>query len=220
MRVKRSNPNMYEHMKLITSRNSSLLPEAKVSLLRMLLKGESTAEDLASKSESHVSVIRRHLDHLKARGLVATKFEKEGRGRPTIIYSLTIEGREIFYAKYPLLLHAICQSSIQNTGVEAAKKLLQSAAQHLATENGAPKKMSAVIQFFRENGFQPEQRTEDHLQVVVSKNCPILRTATEFPELICDTFHTELLEKMAGTEPILLRQAISRGAKECIHEIR
>lgn len=207
-------------MKSRTSRNSTLMPEAKVALLRLLLRGESTAESLASKSQSHVSVIRRHLDELKARGLVDTRLEKEPRGRPRIVYLLTIDGREIFFAKYPLLLHSICQSSIQDRGFDDAKKLLASAGEHVARENGAPKKMGPLIQFLRETGFQPELRTEDKLQLIVSKNCPILRTATEFPELICDTFHTVLLEKMVGSEPILLRQAISRGATECIHELR
>jgi predicted ArsR family transcriptional regulator len=186
----------------------------------MLLKGEATAEGLALKSQSHVSVIRRHLDELRADGLIQTRLEKEGRGRPRIVYSLTIDGREVFFAKYALLLHSICQAAIQDTGVENAKKILDLAGQHLARENGAPKKISSVIQFFRENGFQPELRSEGQLQLVVSKNCPILRTASEFPELICDTFHTVLLRKMVGTDSITLRQAISRGAKECIHEIR
>jgi predicted ArsR family transcriptional regulator len=185
----------------------------------MLLKGEETAESLASESQSHVSVVRRHLDELKARGLISTRLQREGRGRPRILYQLTIDGREIFFSRYSLLLHAICQSAIQERGPDEAKKILGSAAEHLAKENGAPKNMATVIQFFRDNGFQPELKVEKNVQLIVSKNCPVLRTATEFPELVCDAFHNMLLEKMVGEEPMLLRQAISRGAKECIHEI-
>jgi predicted ArsR family transcriptional regulator len=206
-------------MKANTSRNSALMPEAKVSLLRLLLKGESTAESLASRSQIHVSVTRRHLDELKARGLITTRSEREARGRPRIIYQLTIEGREIFYSKYGLLLEAILQSATQDRGLADTKKMMASAAETVAKQNGAPKKMDGTIQFLRETGFQPELRTEKNNQLVISKNCPVLRTATQFPELVCDTFHTVLLENMVGVHPIPLLQAISRGANECIHQI-
>ncbi len=219
MHLKRFSTNTLSIMKARTSRNSALMPEAKVSLLRLLLKGEATAESLASKSQSHVTVVRRHLDELKARGLVTTKLVKEGRGRPRILYQLTIDGREIFFSQYSLLLHAVCQGAVRTEGHDAAKKILESAAEQVAMENGAPKRMSSVVQFLRETGFQPDLRTEDNSQLILSRNCPVLRTATEFPELICDTFHTKLLERMLDTKPILLLQAISRGADECIHEI-
>jgi predicted ArsR family transcriptional regulator len=67
-------------------------------------------------------------------------------------------------------------------------------------------------------GFQPDLRRTGKTQLIISKNCPILKLAKKYPELTCDTFHTVFLRDSLDKEGIALKQAIARGAKECIHE--
>jgi predicted ArsR family transcriptional regulator len=77
----------------------------------------------------------------------------------------------------------------------------------------------SMIELLREMGFEPEVRKEKEIQLVVSKNCPILQVSMKYPELVCDTFHTIFLKRLEGDPDVVLRQAISRGAKQCIHEV-
>jgi len=199
------------------SKVTSLVSKTKLDLLRFTLEGEATTASLASKSRMHPSVVRRHMDRLMAGGLVEKRFRKRGRGRPEAIYVPTPDGREIFYARYDVLLESVIRVLTKRTRVRNAESTFRGAARVLASNLGAPGNLDSVVPIFQEIGFQPEIRRENGDRLLISRNCPVLKVAEKFPGLVCDTFHNTLVGEMIGARGVRLRQAISRGATECIH---
>jgi predicted ArsR family transcriptional regulator len=168
----------------------------------------------------HVSVVRRHMEQLAAAGLIERRSQRAGRGRPHAVYTPTQEGRELFYARYDLLLESITRVLDNGAKGDAGRRTFTEAARVLAKELGAPKSLTATLPILHEVGFQPAVRRANGETLVASRNCPVLKVAKKHPTLICDTFHTQLLSELLGTPEVMIGPTISRGAPECIHFLR
>ncbi|HZY93042.1 MAG TPA: helix-turn-helix domain-containing protein [Thermoplasmata archaeon] len=196
-----------------------LLPRSKVGLLRLLIRGESTASELASRAGLHPTVVRRHLNDLTAAGLVESAPRPASRGRPAIVYRVSLSGRELVAAKYDVVLERLASSMLARSGDRAAAELFSGAAKDLVAAAGGARPEGEVVRLCQEFGFEPELRRSGKEHLLLSHNCPILRVARRHPELTCDAFHSTLVGDLYGTSPRPLRQAISRGALYCIHEL-
>jgi predicted ArsR family transcriptional regulator len=194
----------------------SPLGQTKYSIL--LLGGEATAEDLASRLGMNLSVVRRHLEDMTADKLVDSKFRNSGTGRPSKYYSITLEGRSRISAKYDLVLDLLTMAMMKNMGDEKTKAIFASAARMLTENVGRRENVDSLLPVLSDLGFQPELRREGSKDLIISKNCPFAKLATKYPELTCDTLHTVFLREVLGS-PITLMQSIARGAMECIHEV-
>ena len=199
---------------------SGLLPgpqRTKSILLRRLLNGEATVDELAAVTEVDRTVARRHMANLLGAGLVTAHPLRGSRGRPKTLYAITTEGREVFFARYDVLLDCLTRASIRRSGPRQTRLLYGEAAKTLAKDLGFPASPGSVIQTLREVGFEPELRTERGRRLVISHNCPVLRQARKNPGLVCETFHSGLLnEALVGTHA-QVQQTMAKGAAECIH---
>jgi predicted ArsR family transcriptional regulator len=198
---------------------TALLPHRKVALLRRLLKGEASAEQLAEASGLDPSVVRRHMVELVSAGFARATPAETDKGRPHLVFGLTVEGRELFYARYDLVLESLATSIERRGGAQAAKDTFDLAAQTLAETTPHPRSEPDLLALLHGIGFEPDLDREDGRRLLISRNCPVLRVARNHPDLICDGFHTALLAELLGIPPPKLRQAISRGAPYCIHEL-
>lgn len=201
------------------SKAVALLPRTKRSVLQMLLEGEASTATLAARARIHESVVRRHLEELVASGLVVSRSDRAARGRPRTLYSLTVDGRDTFYAKYDLVVDALARATTQSKGSAVTRARFVEAAKTIAADAGAPKSSESSITFLREMGFAPELRKQGSRNLVVSHNCPILRTAAKYPQFACEAFHSNLLSELLGLVTVSLRQTMATGAPECIHEL-
>ncbi|MGI0078157.1 MAG: helix-turn-helix transcriptional regulator [Nitrososphaerales archaeon] len=195
----------------------SSLGDTKQAILLFLLDGEATAEDLAHRLGMNLSVARRHLEDLGAGKLVEFSFRRKGRGRPSKYYSITIEGRNRISAKYDVIAELLTIAVQKDMGPEKARDLFGSAAHVLAVNVGKHESADSLLPVLDDFGFQPQLRKEDGKELIISRNCPILKLAKKYPELTCDTFHTLFCREVLDRQ-VILRQAIARGAKECVHE--
>ncbi|MDA4131007.1 MAG: hypothetical protein OK457_09570, partial [Thaumarchaeota archaeon] len=151
---------------------------------------------------------------------VSATFEKAPKGRPHKLFSISVRGRDALFGKYDLILDLMADTVIKFQGRESAISLFTSMAENIATANSSVHgNGDSDIELLRSLGFEPERRTEGPVQLFISKNCPILQMSKKYPELTCDTFHTAFLKRLERVESIRLRQTISRGADECIHEM-
>ncbi|MEM5777954.1 MAG: winged helix-turn-helix domain-containing protein, partial [Candidatus Aenigmatarchaeota archaeon] len=82
--------------------------EAKMNILRELIKGQRTPTDLSRKLGKVKSTIVEHLDELVRLGLV-TKTEEEGR--KWVFYSLTKDGYRVLESR-PKIYELILPSSV------------------------------------------------------------------------------------------------------------
>ena len=196
----------------------SPLGQTKYSILLLLLGGETTAEDLATQLGMNLSVVRRHLEDMAADKFVNSTFKNKGSGRPSKYYSITLDGRGRISAKYDLVLDLLTTAMMESLGAEKAKAIFASAARMLTENVGRRENTHSLLPVLSDLGFQPQLRREGSKDLIISKNCPFAKLATEFPELTCDTFHTIFLREVLDRPRIALRQTIATGAMECIHE--
>ncbi len=193
------------------------LGETKQRILLLLLDGATTAEDLASKLDMNLSVARRHLEDLVSQNLAESAFKRKGKGRPSKYYSISIEGRDTISSRYDLVAELLTMGIEKDEGKSKSKELYESAGQILAATVGELKDPKSLLTVLSDFGFQPQLRKEGKSELIISKNCPILKLAKKYPELTCDAFHTAFLHGTLKNPEIILRQAIARGAAECIH---
>jgi predicted ArsR family transcriptional regulator len=196
----------------------SPLGQTKYSILLLLLGGETTAEDLASQIGMNLSVVRRHLEDMMADKLVDSSFKSAGSGRPSKYYSITLEGRSRVSAKYDLILELLTTVMMKDLGNDKTRTLFASAARMLTEKVGRRENVESLLQVLDDLGFQPQLRREGSKDLIISKNCPFAKLAIKFPEMTCDTLHTDFLREVLDRPRITLRQSIPRGAMECIHE--
>jgi predicted ArsR family transcriptional regulator len=193
------------------------LGETKQRILLLLLDGATTAEKLASKLDMNLSVIRRHLDDLSSKDMVESIFKRTGIGRPSKFYSISTEGRGRISSRYDLVADVLTMAITKHEGGSKAQELYESAGRVLAATVGelkGPESLRAVLDEF---GFQPQLKKEGESELVISRNCPILKLAKKYPELACGAFHTAFLREAMGERKVVLRQTIARGAAVCIH---
>jgi predicted ArsR family transcriptional regulator len=191
--------------------------ETKLRILLFLLDGETSADALASRLGMNSSVVRRHLDGLEVRNLVSSSFVKRARGRPSKRYSISSEGRSRISSKYDMVSDLLTMAMTEDMGSAASRKLYESAGKVLARGAGRLDGSSSFVRTLDGLGFQPHLRRDGSKQLIISKNCPIFKLATKYPELTCDTFHTVFLREFLGKPELLLRQTLARGAAECVH---
>ena len=186
-------------------------------LLRSLLARPQTAEDLSRSLRIDRTVARRHLNDLRGAGLVEDSLQRGGRGRPRVQYSITAEGREVFYAKYDVVLDSLTRGALHRYGPRLGRALYQEAARTLAADLGFPSSTAETMHALREVGFEPELRPERGRRLMVSHNCPVLRQARRAPKLLCEAFHEGLLDRGFRGVHAELVQTLATGAPECIH---
>jgi len=189
----------------------------KKALLRRLFGKPSTAEELAQAMGIDPTVARRHLVDLRNAGFVTVDLERGSVGRPRARYALTVEGREVFFAKYDVVLDALTRGALRRNGPRHARSLYREAARTLGADLGYPRSTGETMRTLQEVGFEPELRTEQGRRLMVSHNCPVLRQARKTPPLLCEAFHGELLDRAFRGSHASLRQTMATGAPECIH---
>lgn len=196
-----------------------LLPRSKAALLRLLLRGGATTAKLAAQTHLHPTVVRRHMNDLVRDGLVESIPLPAKRGRPSVSYRLKKDGRDLLYARYDVVLDSVARALRARQRPTSAGEVFDEAGRELSLRLGGPRTASEVVTLFQKIGFEPELTRKGGQPVLLSHNCPILEVAKEHPDLACDAFHCSLLGGLLGTSKRPLRQAISRGAEYCVHEL-
>ncbi len=196
-----------------------LVPASKLALLRLLFDGEACSSELAEKTSLDVTVVRRHLFRLATAGLVDARTVPQGRGRPRKIYSLTQDGKELFFSRYDRVLELLVRAEVVRGGNRQAARSCAEAARLLAEDLGRSRTLRSSVSLLREIGFNPRTRREGKRTLLISRNCPVLTVATEHPGAICDSFHTVLIEELTGARRVRLRECLARGATSCVHEL-
>ncbi|HEV2519980.1 MAG TPA: hypothetical protein VGX00_05090 [Thermoplasmata archaeon] len=191
----------------------------KLALLERLVRGEATVDGLATAAGIHRTVAQRHLTQLAASGLVGGHPVRGARGRPKTLYTITAKGREVFVARYDLLLDSLVRGAVRRIGIHKTRVLFKDAAATLAADLGFPRPIEAVVERLQEVGFQPVLRREANRQWLVSHNCPVFGLAERSPDILCRAFHSKLLDAAVPGMKANLLQTMAKGAPYCVHEL-
>lgn len=146
---------------------------------------ECTAAQAGEVAGLHPNMARRHLEVLAADGLVTTRSEAAGPGRPSRRYACTSAGRsalvpEDALAEEYLALAGAFAEQLAATGVDpgpVARAVGRGWGERLASDGDT----TDVLEVLDRLGFSPHERGD----VVELRTCPLLEAATSHPEVMC-----------------------------------
>ncbi len=203
-----------------------LLPDPKRRLMSLLLEEPQSAVSLAEKLNIFESAVRQHLQTLENSGLVTSKFEQRGLGRPKKIFFISQSGAELFDRKYDTLLDMMLTKIVETYGPQALRSIVLSIAKDLGTtldrsgENASYReRLKTVTDALDEFGFATKLEEKDGKISIISKNCIILRTARANHDLMCHKFHVELIRAALKPGKVELHECMVDGASFCRHVI-
>jgi predicted ArsR family transcriptional regulator len=201
----------------------SLLSEAKAALIDMMkLDGEISVDDAVAELDLAKTTIRQHLQLLEQYGLVKRRQQRQGRGRPRIMYSLTEQASEFYPDLDAELLRDIIEYLIQQGHLDLvddffrerwlrSKKKVLSQAQ--AAGDTFEVRMKALSAFLSEQGFLPESDLGVNSLSVC--NCPY-RSVVDATRLPC-RLERELIEELSGQQVERVEYIIDGDAR-CVYK--
>jgi DeoR family suf operon transcriptional repressor len=117
----------------------------KAQILRLLQGwGEATVAHLAQELDMSAAAVRRHLDGLRAEGLVDARPQRQGVGRPSFLFYPTEQAEELTSAGYSRLLDRMFRGLVElrpdeingQPGKEILGRVFEGVAERLAEQYG------------------------------------------------------------------------------------
>jgi predicted ArsR family transcriptional regulator len=167
-------------------------------------KGRCSAETMASDLGVTPNAIRQHLTNLERDGFVVSNPERNGRGRPALLFSLTERADSVFPKRYGQLATMVLQEVQEMGGPQVLDELFSRVAarhakviEHDLEGLDFDHKLKRVVDWIGLAGTLAEQtQTAEGVKVTIH-NCPFRNTALKFPQVCTITPH--LLSRLLGT---------------------
>ena len=183
-----------------------------VELLR--IRGGQTVQDLVAALGLTRTAVISHLGVLLADGFVTRHGLRRGKRRPSVIYQTTRLADSAFPQAYESFAVAVLNALKEN-----APSALRAAVWRVGVEwverdrlrvarLKGQARVEAMRQILEERGFLPELKRGDNTYVLREHNCPVLRLATDHPE-VCDGVH-RWMQSLLGV-PLIRVQCMRRG---------
>lgn len=162
--------------------------DTKRALLDLMKRREEVSlEDAVAAVSRARSTLREHLTSLEADGLVASRAQQQGRGRPRLLYRLTEDGAALFPSRDGILLRELLDF-LRRTGREDLLEAFfarywddrRREVEHRmgsAAADDAAGRLEVLRRALGEQGFMPEIDAKDDEVIIRECNCP-------FPEAI------------------------------------
>ncbi len=178
--------------------------------------GEATIRQLETELSVSTTAVREHLINLDARGYIATRLIRNGRGRPRIVYSLTEQARDAFPRSYDTLVTVLLDEIARQQGEDGLTQLLDTVSERLAdgfqrSGNGdLESRMGNVQKMMESRGIPVEVQPDSHGFTFYA--CPYHEVALEHPAICAMEKH--MLEQMLG-HAIRSDTSIRKGSRVC-----
>ena len=174
----------------------------------ILVRGPSTAAELADELDLTPAAVRRHLDHLVEDGTLEARerrvYGQRGRGRPAKVFALTESGRDAFDQAYDDLATEALRFLAETAGDEAVvafarrrMSFIERDYPQLVAEQPDLTPAEALAKVFTAEGYMAGVRELPIGQQLCQQHCPVAHVATEFPQL-CEA-ETEAIANVLGT---------------------
>ncbi len=190
-------------------------------------------EELAAELGITAAAVRRHLDNLRADGLVEARSVKQATGRPYYEYHPTEAGAGTMPVHYADLMERMLR------GVAAKEDVMTSVAEALAERHraelqvapgsGTEERVEQVTESLKGEGILRDWHTEADGFHLVNDACPYLRAA-EISKLPCESdrkaielllgLDVEQLNRIVDGSPICEYLVRHEGAKNDLIEVQ
>jgi len=182
-------------------------------------RGELRVEELSQDLGITPAAVRRHLDHLRADGLVDARSVKQATGRPYHVYYATELAAGEMPAAYAGLMERMLKSlESRHETQDVAKVVAESLASRHSSEiaaggsAGQKDRIESVTASLREEGILQRWYSSEDGYHLVNEACPYLKAA-EISQLPCESDH-KAIEILLG-ESIEQVGRIVDGASCC-----
>ena len=202
------------------------LPESRrVILLRLKRDGEAAAEPLAAELGITPTGARQHLASLEHDGLIRKREQRDGRGRPRFVYSLTPAGDTLFPRNYAELTNELLQyvededpTLLNRIFDRRADRRLRDARRRVV---GLPfdEKIRAIAQILDEDGYLADfVKRDDGTYIITEYNCAVLNVAVKYGHA-CGSELQFLKEAIPEAEVTRIAHRLASG-HVCAYEVR
>ena len=194
---------------------------------------DTTVAQLADSLHLSQQAVRRHLDGLRADGLVDVKQERHGVGRPTLLFYTTERGEELAGRTYLQMLtrlfkHLEKLDGSQVSGADGQQVLEQvfsgiaseMAADHIGEVHGSTldQRIDEVSKALEREGIVDSwEKLDDGTYHIVNEECPYLRLA-ELSDAACKSDRRSI-ELLIGAD-VEQTLRIVDGAPACEYIVR
>ncbi|HEX7126521.1 MAG TPA: ArsR family transcriptional regulator [Thermodesulfobacteriota bacterium] len=182
----------------------------KYDILKLLIRQELAADDLAASLGVSGAAVRQHLDTLRALGLVERRKVVTQPSRPTYLYRLSPDGQRAFPKRYELLLALVIESILDRHGERGVAEVVAAAAERLAARvkgrfasADERRRWDLLLGWLEEElAWQADAREEgDGWRRVVIHQCPFQDVSRDHPA-VCGVFFRTLVEALYGAVPV------------------
>lgn len=192
--------------------------DSSIGQILMFLQrhGEATIRELEDELGISTTAVREHLINLDARGYIATRLIRNGRGRPRILYSLTDQARDIFPRSYDTLVSVLLDEIARQQGEDGLATLLSSVSERLAegyqrTPKGDVTARVADVQKMMESRGIPVEIHADTSRITFYA-CPYHEVAQDHAG-VC-AMEKRMIEQVLGHE-VHTEGTIREGSRCC-----
>ncbi len=204
--------------------------DTRARVARLILEhGPITASGLGQRIGLTPAAIRRHLDALRAEGMIeirrARPQAQRGRGRPAKLFVITDAGRSAFVHAYDDLatsaLRFLAEVAGEDAVVEFARRQIADLERrYLPVVHAAPQqqRVRVLADALSADGYAASASKSPHSsgplagQQLCQHHCPVAHVAAKFPQL-CEA-ETEAFGRLLGT-PVQRLATIAHGDGIC-----
>ena len=200
------------------------MSETRMRILQLLkMRCSMTVSQLTEALHISAMGVRQHLAILEDEGLVAYQSEKQERGRPHHLYSLTDEANSLFPTTYANFAVDLMQEVAKFNGPGFINKVfrsrmksqLQTYEQRLAGKN-LSERIKELAQIRDEEGYMARFDEEDTDYILIEHNCPIAAIAREYPH-VCE-IELALFRQSLGTK-VYREEHLMQDSHRCCYRI-
>jgi DeoR family suf operon transcriptional repressor len=187
-------------------------------------QGQMTVSDIASAVQITPIAVRHHLSSLQAEGLVESREERHGVGRPRQIFKLTPNALERSTSRYYQFTKLLLDQLKEHLPRETVDKLLLEVASSMAGEwkeeldtLPLPRRLERLVELLTMEGFVARvDSTNDGRFCLTEFACPYARISLSHPE-VC-ALDASMLSRALGI-PVERTSCIRTGSPSCTFSI-
>lgn len=207
--------------------NLNHFPSPRRDILYYLKQnGPATVADLSSHMQMTGEAVRQHLLQLTQDRYIQRQSERiptAGAGRPSLTYSLTMEGEHLFPKSYDGLTVELIDTIMVQLGEDSLKQILSSMTESKVQQwefrlrgLSLRERAAALKDIYMENDsfIEVEQNGEEIL--LIERNCPFANVAMKRPALCSVTVN--LLTRLLGLR-VVRKETFQNGDGRCVFSI-
>lgn len=156
----------------------------------LLYRKHCTINELADAVDINPISVRHHVSKLEADGLVTSKEERHGVGRPRRIYYLTEKGMEQFPSRYLRLTLRLLEQLKDSMPVQMVDRLFSEVARDMASDYtdeardlSLEDRLNLVTSVLSKEGFTVEWEKQDEQYLIREISCPYYHIGQDHPEV-------------------------------------